>query len=254
MTQRHFSISRLMVHLLIATAMVGGSLWSAAQAQEYVPPDRGLPGRREGGGTRGNCLRSDTRLLALIPNSNYGTTLSEYPTFFWYVPHTTTQSAEFVLLDEDDNEVYKSTFQISENPGIISHTLPADGTIAPLEIGKDYHWYFSLICDTRDRSGDIFAEGWIQRVEPSPELADQLATSALSDRPTIYAQAGIWYDALSTLANLYQAEPTNSQLANHWLILLRSVGLEGIASQPLIDCCSPADSESIETTQEPFSP
>jgi hypothetical protein len=184
-------------------------------------------------------LRSDTSLLALIPTTNYGTTLEPYPTFYWYIPQSSAHLAEFVLLDADDNEVYKTTFELKQAPGIISFSLPTTSDMPPLELGKDYHWYFSLVCDQRDRSGDIFVDGWIQRIAPSSTLQAQLTLTSESDRPSLYAQAGIWYDALAVLAKQYQAEPTNSQISNHWSTLLKSVGLDNLINLPLLPCCSP---------------
>lgn len=234
MLHSFFRHLRTITSVLISMVLVSG-LPLAVLAQEYVPPDRGAPGRREGGGTRGNCLRGDPPLVALIPETNFGTTLEARPTFYWHVPVTVSPTAEFVLLDTDDNEVYRTTFQLSGNAGIIQVSLKDQAGAPALEVGKDYHWYFSLVCDPGDRSGDIFAEGWIQRIDPPSSLASQLAAVPESDRPAVYAQAGIWYDALSTLANLRQTEPQNTTASTQWETLLRSVGLDNIASQPFLN-------------------
>jgi Domain of Unknown Function (DUF928) len=217
---------------------------TAAIAQEYVPPDRGLPGRREGGGTRGGCPTSQPPMTALMPSTNFGQTVSDYPTFFWYVPPRTAEVAEFVLLDDNDNEVYKTIIQLTGESGIVSLTLPAVGNTSPLEIGRDYHWYFSLVCDPLDRSGDSFAEGWIQHIELDPNLENQLIMAASSDHPALYAEAGIWYDAVASLAELRRSQPDNSALLFKWSMLLESVDLNAIASQPLISCCEPISIES----------
>jgi hypothetical protein len=179
-------------------------------------------------------VRGATPLVALIPDTNYGTTLEAYPTFYWSVPQMPPGGAEFVLLDANDEEVYQAVLQLSGNPGIVSLAVPNDGSVPALEPGKDYHWYFSLICDARDRSGDIFAEGWIQRINPPAGLVNQLTVAPEGDRPAILAGAGIWYDALTTLATLRQAKPDDPQLTTKWTTLLRSVGLENLASQPLV--------------------
>jgi hypothetical protein len=250
---RHFFPRRLAVPLLLSTAIVTGAIMQVAYAQEYNPPDRGLPGRREGGGTRGNCLYGDTPIVALIPDTNFGTTIEPYPTFYWYIPPMPATAAEFVLLDENDDEVYKSNLQLT-GPGIVSLTLPKDGSVPALESGKDYHWYFSVICDARDRSGDIFSEGWIQRIAPPDGLTNQLATASASDRSIIFARAGIWYDALTTLASLRQADPENPQLSAKWTNLLRSVGLENLASQPLVQCCEPVSSTDIPEGDQAIAP
>jgi hypothetical protein len=223
-----------LVQIVLAFSLIGTA--SAAVAQEFVPPDRGMPGRRESGGTRGGCLPNQTTLMALMPNSNISQTVSGYPTFFWYVPATTAEVAEFVLLDSNDREIYTTTFALDHQAGIIQLSLP-DATLPPLTIGTEYQWYFSLICDMQDRSGDVFTSGWIQRIAPNPALTRQLEQVAENDRAKVYAEAGIWQDALMHLATLRTAQPNNAEIAQQWETLLESVDLEDLVTQPMLPCC-----------------
>ncbi|WNZ23512.1 DUF928 domain-containing protein [Leptolyngbya sp. NK1-12] len=218
--------------LLLCVAGSVPALASLSLAQEFEPPDRGLPGRREGGGTRGECLVQQPALTALMPNTNLGLTVAEHPSFFWYIPQNGAAAGEFVLLDQTNAEVYKTIVPVSQ-AGVVSVSLPADGSVPALEVGQSYRWYFSLICDPLDRSADVFTSGWIKRVEPSPSLTQKLAAATAEEQPKIYAEAGIWYEALSTLVQLRQAQPQNPALVSQWQTLLASVGLEQIADQPL---------------------
>lgn len=224
----------------IVGIVLGGSPL-AAIAQSYVPPDRGLPGRREGGGTRG-CWRSDVslaaddRLTAIVPSQNFGYTLAAYPTFFVYVPKFYAQNAtaaEFILSDNNDNELYRATFQTSKTSGIISLSLPANANLPPLEIGKDYHWSFALICDMSDRSADVVVDSWIQRSQPTISLNTTLQGATPEQLPSIYAQAGIWYDSLRSLAVLRQVGGTVPTL--QWANLLQSVGLVHLTHEARIE-------------------
>ncbi|MBE9177813.1 DUF928 domain-containing protein [Oculatella sp. LEGE 06141] len=208
----------------------------AALAQEFVPPQRGLPGRRVGGGTRGGCIAGQTALTALMPESNLSLTVSERPDLFWYLPPNTAAQLEFTLLDANDQEVYKTTFQPDETGGIMSLPNPTD--LPALEIGLDYHWYFAVICNEQDRSADVVTEGWIQRIEPDTALTQQLETATASDRPALYAAAGIWQDALMTLATLRQSQPHDADVARAWTVLLESVNLGHLADQPVVPCRS----------------
>ncbi|NJO78790.1 MAG: DUF928 domain-containing protein [Cyanobacteria bacterium RM1_2_2] len=201
-------------------------------AQGFTPPDNGLPGRREGGGTRGGCATQQPALTALIPKTNLGLTLQDYPTFFWYVPPNTAAAAEFVLLDESNAQIYTAMMPVTNQAGLVQVNLPADDSVPPLEPDKLYHWYFSLICDPLDRSADQFTDGWVQKTQPSAEVAQQLETASEPAKFAIYSEAGIWYDALATLATLRQQQPTNAALAQQWQTLLESVGLTAIADQP----------------------
>lgn len=218
---------------------LGGNLTLSAFAQ-FIPPDNiGIPGRREGGGTRGECLNSTQPLMALVPENSYGETVSSYPTFFWFVPDVPAQAAEFVLYDEAGNEIYYTTFQIVGTSGILSLSLPDQADLPPLEPNQNYEWVFSLVCDTQDRSGDLFTTGWIRRVEPDATLQQQLATATEADRANIYAQNGLWHDALSSLAAQYRANPNDGAIANEWTTLLTSVGLGDFADAPLIQTYVP---------------
>lgn len=205
-----------------------------SRAQEYTPSGRGMPGRREGGGTRGGCLAQQPTLTALMPSTNSGTTLAEQPTFFWYVPENTAAAAEFVLLNAENQPIYQVTLPISSQAGILSLTLPADRSSPSLTLNQPYRWYFSLICDPLDRSADSFTSGWIERIQPTPALTQALSTATPDQKPALYAEAGLWYDALTSIATLRQADPQNPDLITQWQTLLNSVDLTSIVDQPLL--------------------
>jgi len=44
----------------------------------------------------------------------------------------------------------------------------------------------------------------------------------------------IWYDELTNLAQRYLSEPENPEVKRAWVELLKSVGLEGMAQQPVV--------------------
>src|SRR5512136_1042617 len=176
----------------------------------FTPPNRGLPGegRQEGGGVRGgNCPNIQNKLIPLVPSTNMGLTVAEYPTLYWYVPETSgtetpAPEMEFVLQDEDGKEVYNSgKLPAMTGAGIASYTLPAKAS-KPLEVGKNYQWFFSIICNPDDRSGDVRVQGWVKRVEKSQTLAQELEAASEKERPFIYARESLWFDTLSSLAQL----------------------------------------------------
>jgi hypothetical protein len=139
-------------------------------------------------------------------------------------------SAEFVLQDEATEEtIYQTPLTVSGTPGVVSISLPS--TVAPLEIGKRYRWGIELFCNPQKT---IFVEGLVQRVELTPALKSQLEKATPPQRLTLYAQEGFWYDALMIASKLYR---TNSQNVN-WAALLNNVGLNAIATKPLVKCCA----------------
>lgn len=207
---------------------------AAATNTGFKAPARGLPGRREGAGTRGPCPRGNKPLTALIPATNLGQTLSAFPTFFFYVPASKSRQAEFELLDDNKQSIYKSSFKITGEAGMVSISLPDTATLSPLAVGKDYKWQFTLTCQSDTMSDDLFVEGWVQRVEANPTLVQQLQKATGRDKVVLYAEAGLWYETLMALAELSNTEPNNPAIAADWTTMLLSVGLNKIASEPLI--------------------
>lgn len=204
---------------------------------QYVPPSRGTPGRREGAGIRGGCIQGSKQLMPLVPENAFGTTTSHQPTLFWYVPPTMAKTAEFTLMDDRDTEVYKAEIPLPPTPGVVSYQLPGNISLQP---DQEYRWQFSLICDPNFPSKNPFVEGNIQRVELNQTLSNQLEKAVLPDLPDLYASAGIWHDALSTLAELRCTSPGDTTLNVRWTRLLKSefVSLGEFATEPLVNFCA----------------
>ncbi|MBD2101717.1 DUF928 domain-containing protein [Leptolyngbya sp. FACHB-261] len=200
-------------------------------------------GRRRGGATRDQCPDVGNKALtALVPAADTGLTIAQYPTFWFYVPYSASlqRQAEFVLLDERENDVYKTTFPLVGTPGIVSIRLPE--ARRPLESGKKYRWVFSVICNPRNRSGDVAVNGWVERVPLSPILRNRLAAATTPlERVSIYLDQKLWYETLTTVVELQRTEPRNTALKAE---LLRAIGLAELASEPLTSCCTPPEQTS----------
>ena len=91
-----------------------------------------------------------------------------------------------------------------------------------------------MFCDPKNPSLDPFVDGWVQRVSLTEDISNNLATASDSEKVDIYAAAGIWQDALTTLADLRQNNPNDRNLENQWNQLLENIGLEKIAQEPMI--------------------
>lgn len=217
----------------------------AAMAQEFKAPKRGVPGRRVGGGTRDpvGCVQGrPSYLTALLPQTNLGLTTSAYPRFFWFMPQTKARLAEFTLYEgteetPDRTLIYKTTFAIAGTPGIASLSLPSDAGTPPLQVGKDYHWSVTLICSPEQPQSNIDVDGWVQRIALEPPLRNQLAQASPRDRVSLYAQNGLWFDTLTALAELRCARPSDSTVAKSWATVLKSVKLDAIVEQPMVQSC-----------------
>ncbi|HEY9636812.1 MAG TPA: DUF928 domain-containing protein [Coleofasciculaceae cyanobacterium] len=207
-------------------------------------PGGPAPDNTASGGTRNpdsgyGCKGAKGIPVSLVPAPSLtGTTIADYPSFFWYMPPTSAPAAEFLLLDAQGEDIYraqytlaKSTQDANSTPSIMSFSLPAYANISPLSVGEKYHWTLALICDPLDRSGDIATEGWIQRVQPDATLASRIQQATPQERIALYANARLWYETLTTLDELRRDRPDNTDLAQAWNKLLKSAGLELIAQK-----------------------
>ncbi|WP_375505248.1 DUF928 domain-containing protein [uncultured Nostoc sp.] len=207
------------------------------------PKDIGEPGKRAEAGSRGcgqdiNKLlnSSQKRLTALVPvysNSElvFGTAIAEHPSFLFYVPYASEfASGEFVLEDEAEHQtIYKTS--LTGTPGVVNLRLPSKA--APLEIGKQYRWYFNIYCQ-KDNQLIANLEGYVKREQLKPALKTQLEKATPRQQVNLYAANGIWYEALSAASELRR---TNSQDTS-WTALLKAVGLNDFATEPKVKCCN----------------
>lgn len=177
-------------------------------------------------------------------------TVSSRPVFLFYVPYTAQQyrDAEFVLIDEQEEDVYRLQFPLTnEQPSILSLELPTTVSLRP---GQRYQWVFSIICNPANRSSDATLHSWVERESLAPELAQQLeqidsnqpqADQALA-RAAIYADAELWFETVRTLADAHQRDPHSILLQTAWSDLLESVHLSNLQGMPVVPCCPPAES------------
>lgn len=215
------------------------------------PADIGEPGRRSEAGSRRVCEEMDGQrsmsekklLTALVPvypdyqplNSElvWGATTAEHPTFWFYVPYQPPFSGTFTLRDKDGKLVYQTDVTLPKTPGVVS--LPLPSTASPLKVGEQYHWYFKVYCKPQQQQPPVFVEGWIQRNSLNPALESQLEKATPRDRVALYATNGFWYEALTVASQLRRTDPK----ALDWAALLQSVGLDNIAKEPIVECCTP---------------
>jgi len=159
-----------------------------------------------------------------------GLTTQEQPTLFWYQSESADVHFELAITDSDH---LQHTILDIEQPDAkiagIKRVNLRDYEIK-LAVGVEYEWVVALVVDPGSRSKDTIASGFIKRVEPPATLEGRLATSAPSDRPSIYAEEGIWYDAIQTLAELIGSRPSDRNLQLEEVALLKQVGLTNAAA------------------------
>lgn len=200
------------------------------------PPGTGTPSGSQGtGGTRryeqiGTCKQTDKPLTALVPEKgNQGLTTAEHPVFWFYIPYAPEDihSIEFSVQNWDEQTtVYQTSVQLSQTPGIIGISLPPSPKHS-LKLNKSnqlsYQWSLNVNCKAKQPSeqDDMVLDGWVTRVQPSPKLVGV-----------------IWYDELTNRAKRYLSAPQNIEVKKAWAELLESVGLKGLAQEPVVSSSS----------------
>lgn len=248
------------------------------EATEYQPQSGiGKPRRIIGAGTRNtgtppsNGARSFSScqfteqppLTALVPENGLGVTVSAQPTFYVYVPGRSPSAlrfaqspqalplqVEFRLKDKNNIDIYQTSFQTTGKPGIVAITLPNQVGLLPLEVGQDYQWTFSVGCSKNDFSSENIVGGLVRRIELNPTLNNQLKQASPQKQIELYAEAGIWQDALATLIQLRRDNPNDSAVVSTWAKLLSSVDLKDITQESLAQI--PTTSESQLTSAQKF--
>jgi hypothetical protein len=190
--------------------------------QTFRPPNRGAPRNRTAAASRNGCPILNKAPVALIPARDINLTFSERPTFWLYVPVFPPQAriSEFVLQDQEYNDIYRTSFTLPEKSGIISVTLPTINQKV-LELNRTYRWFFKINCNPQDKSAYFLVDGKIERVSP-----------------TQYPSENIWFDNLTKLAESMKTAPQNTTIRDEWVAFLKDGNLIEFAKEPFLSCCT----------------
>ncbi len=193
----------------------------------YKPPLRGSPSGRVGGGTRGITERESFSLQVLAPD-HIGYTVNDQPSLYWYVSKSIAHPIEVTVTER--NAVAPLVEKVIKGPeaGGIQAIRLADYGVH-LRKNVPYKWFVTLVTDPNHRSKDIMAGGIITLVEPTPELLAKLKKTDSKSAPYMYAQEGMWYDALDSISKMIDASPTNMDLRKQRASFLDQVGLNEVA-------------------------
>lgn len=193
----------------------------------YRPPSRGVPSGRVSAGTRGPS--QEAIVLSLLTPDHVGLTTQRQPSLYWYL--STREIVPIVVTLSDERGIMplaEIELDHPKQPGVQRFSLADHGI--QLEPNVDYEWSVTLIMDPEHRSKDIYAKGGIRCVEASGQLSAKLKNAAAFDAPFIYAEEGLWYDAMHELSALIAAHPQNIGLRQQRAALLKQVELAEIAA------------------------
>jgi hypothetical protein len=192
----------------------------------FRPPTSGAASVRVTGGSRGTGDAAVT-LDVLAPN-DVGLTTQKDPSLFWYQSKPSDAKFEVTLLEQKKT---KPLLQLKKDrasqAGIQRLKLSDHGV--KLEPGVEYQWVVALITDSENRSTDLVASGSIRHVAPTTTLTEKISKATSTSYAGLYAEGGIWYDALAAVSDQIEARPQDKNLRQARADLLRQVGLEKAA-------------------------
>lgn len=198
---------------------------------------------RIGGISRGSCppvtiapVAPPMRPEEITPEQDAAvdSTTSAHPTLFVNIPDgLPATTAQLTVQNEaGDQELYSTSFTLSGKPGIVGIRIP--DTAPALEVGQKYLWQVSVTCDPSKPEDQLFAMSWVERVALDSDLARQVNQATPREKSTLYAEAGIWQDTVSTLAELRLSNPNDPSVAQDWASLMQSVNLSDLANKPVV--------------------
>ena len=200
---------------------------AASLVPVYIPPKRGAPVGRIGGGSRRPDI--DLPTLYVLAPDHTGLTTKEQPTLYWFVSGPAATWVRITVLDEESVDPLLETGLEAVRVGGI-HKLPlADHGVA-LQPNIEYQWFVSLVADPAKRSKDVVSGGTIRRVEPSAELRNALSDADTNREGFVYAENGIWYDAIEALSRQIERSPGDASLRAQRAALLEQVELMEVAA------------------------
>lgn len=257
---------RITVAAILATGFLGTSGLPATASSKLTSINYSVPSPQElliagrlgfklnlrpsvyriGGFTRGSCSPKDITVISppIRPEEGYpkpnvesvavDSTVSAHPTLFVNIPaEVSATTAELLVQNEaGDREIYDTTFKLTGKPGIVGIRIP--NTAPPLEVGQKYQWQFSVLCDPNDSTDRLSTSSWIERVSIDPTLASRIERATPREQLSLYAEAGIWQDMLSTLGELLYSNPNDQSLVQDWTSLMQTVNLNNFATQPIV--------------------
>jgi len=198
---------------------------TAVTVPTYRPPLRGAPGGRVGGGTRGTGR--ETFVLSVLAPDHTGLTVSEQPSLYWFISSPSTFPVEVTVVDPRATQpIFETRIPPPVQAG--AHRIRLADHGVRLTPGIAYRWYVAVVPDSGRRSKDILAGGAMERVALPESLGAKLSQADKATVPFLYAEAGIWYDALAALSELIEAAPNDPALLRQRAALMAQVGLPEI--------------------------
>jgi hypothetical protein len=164
----------------------------------------------------------------VLAPDHIGLTTHDQPHLYWYISKPILHSVEFTITEKNAvKPLFVKIFEGPDKGGIQAISL-ADYNVH-LRKDAQYKWFVTLVTDADHRSKDILAGGIITLVDTPQSLPVKLQTAGSSGAPYVYAEEGLWYDAIESISGMIDASPSDFNLRKLRVSLLGQVGLDEVA-------------------------
>jgi hypothetical protein len=181
------------------------------------------------GGARSAATGAKLPQLMVLAPDHVGLTLREQPDLFWY--QSKPSKAEFQLTMIAAG-IVRPVLRVKKPEAAGSGIMRIDLEKNDVRLRKDvrYQWSVALVVDAKNRSKDIVASGFLKRTTPNTRLSSRLLENNKGKLIQVYADSGIWYDAIETVSDMIDDEPKNKKYREWRAELLDQVGLSDPAT------------------------
>jgi hypothetical protein len=190
------------------------------------PETEAQPGGTRTGNLEDNVCNSASGLnpASLLAQDSQDLTVSEFPSFWFYLPYSQEEvkQIEFILKDPQDQIIYQTSVELTNQPGIREVALPSQPEYS-LALDTDYLWELIIACDGHE----VTLQGWITRVANTTTSEQQPSYQS-------YIEQDIFYDAVTQLAQLHQQYPDNREYQTDWADLLSLLGYQDLVTVPIL--------------------
>jgi Domain of Unknown Function (DUF928) len=224
--------------LATTAALMAAAVWTARADDNgpttrpvhrivYQPPPHSTSGMRINGTSRGAA--DNLPMLYFLSPDHVGLTTQDKPSVFWFLSKDTSLPCVLTLTEDNQADPCIEIHLNGSKAGV--HRTDFESQNFTLKDNVQYQLSLALIPDSTHRSNDRFCSAYIKKVDPSAALVAKLGLRARpEDRAVVYAQQGIWYDALMVLSDQIESQPGNASLREERADLLEQVNLPEAAT------------------------
>jgi hypothetical protein len=168
-------------------------------------------------------------VLEVFAPDHVGLTTSAQPTLYWHVKKPVTGDVEFTLVDTEGGAPLLKTLVGGRMAAAGIHQLDLSDHNISLQPVVSYQWTVAVVGEEGKPSESLVASGLIEYMEPGEGLSSRMEMSHGIRLVDVYANEGLWYDALESISSMIEQSPEDQSLVAVRTSLLNQVDLLGSA-------------------------